>query len=112
MPLTISAEREAMYRNASGVAGYGDLLDELDAERKAHQETQAKLGHASELYDLSLRNEIHLILEHEKIEAKLAEAQAISRELLAALEYLREGVRMADAFDECLRAEAAIAKAR
>jgi hypothetical protein len=38
-PRTMTAEREEIYRKAAGVAGYGELLAEIDAERAAHYST-------------------------------------------------------------------------
>lgn len=87
-PRTISVERESEIINAieetkrtfgNKTLG-GDLHAELMAERAAHQETQAKL-------DEFMNDDDRLRFLHRATlaEQQLAEAQAISRELLESL---------------------------
>lgn len=65
MPLTMTAEREAEHRKYAFMTPESkELLAELDAERAAHQETQAN---------------------YRELEVELAETQAITRELAEAL---------------------------
>lgn len=101
MPLTMTAEREAYLFNQSRMLGNereAELKRELDATRVANQKTQADLDKTNEVYSeircalregLTQKENVENATTLEKIrftQTKLAETQAIVRELLDAID--------------------------